>query len=275
MQIHQHDIGLCSWSLGTTTAGEIIDALKAVGLSHVQLGLSPYVEDETTATRDAAAFKAAGITIASGMIGFAGEDYATIDRIRETGGFLPDDLADERIARAIGAAKIGKSAFGITRVSMHAGFLPTGDSPQYAVVMKRLRTVADAFAAEGVELLFETGQETADHLAHFLTDLNRPNVKANFDPANMILYGAGDPISAVRTLGRFIGQVHVKDATPSDRPGETWGEEVPVGSGAVDWTKFLDALKAIDYRGPLVIEREAGATRIADMKAAVDVLQRA
>src|SRR5438552_2926803 len=78
------------------------------------------------------------------------------------------------------------------------------------------------------------GQEPAEELLEFLHELNAPNVHINFDPANMILYGAGDPIAAVRLLGKHIRHVHVKDATASTRPGVEWGEEVPFGTGQVN-----------------------------------------
>ena len=105
----------------------------------------------------------------------------------------------------------------------------------------------------------ETGQETAPELLQFLNDLRCQNVKVNFDPANMILYGAGDPIEAIASLGRHIGHVHVKDATLSDaaraRRGAT---EVPFGTGQVPPKEFLRALDDVGYTGPLAIEREAG-----------------
>src|SRR5207248_798078 len=109
----------------------------------------------------------------------------------------------------------------------------------------------------------------------FLHDLKRPNVAINFDPANMILYGAGEPIAAIKTLGKFIKHVHVKDATGSKKPGEDWGEEVPFGAGHVSPKRFLQALHEVGYTGPLCIEREAGNQRLADVKTAVDALRKA
>ena len=46
-----------------------------------------------------------------------------------------------------------------------------------------------------------------------LTELDHPNVGVNFDPANMILYGMGDPLEAIRVLASSVVQIHVKDAT--------------------------------------------------------------
>ena len=45
-----------------------------------------------------------------------------------------------------------------------------------------------------------------------LDELQSPNIKVNFDPANMLLYDMGDPIRAVELLGPDIRSVHVKDA---------------------------------------------------------------
>jgi sugar phosphate isomerase/epimerase len=89
----------------------------------------------------------------------------------------------------------------------------------------------------------------------------------------MILYGAGEPIAAIKTLGKYIRHVHVKDATASAKPGVEWGEEVPFGTGQVNPKAFLDALHAVGYSGPLCIEREAGNQRLADVKAAVEALK--
>jgi sugar phosphate isomerase/epimerase len=78
----------------------------------------------------------------------------------------------------------------------------------------------------------------------------------NFDPANMILYGSGEPVEALGKVAKYVRSVHCKDATWSDKPGETWGAETPLGQGAVGMENFLAKLKEIGYEGPLTIERE-------------------
>ena len=102
----------------------------------------------------------------------------------------------------------------------------------------------------------------------FLNDLSAPNVGINFDPANMILYGAGDPIAAVATLGRHIRHVHAKDATPSDRPGEKWGEEVPFGKGDVNPAAFLKACARSDIpaRSPSSARRGTAGSRTCSLQ---------
>jgi len=72
----------------------------------------------------------------------------------------------------------------------------------------------------------------------------------------MILYGCGEPIPALKTLGKYVRSIHCKDATWSDQPGKTWGAEVALGKGAVDFAAYLRTLNEIGYTGPLTIERE-------------------
>ena len=121
-------------------------------------------------------------------------------------------------------------------------------------------------------LLLETGQETAADLRRCLEDLNHPALRVNFDPANMILYGKGYPIAAVRTLAPWIKHVHIKDAVQSAVPGK-WGSEVPWGDGEVGSNEFIQTLEEIGYTGALAIEREAGDTRKNDIKLAVNRLE--
>ncbi|MCE9534003.1 MAG: sugar phosphate isomerase/epimerase, partial [Planctomycetes bacterium] len=94
-------------------------------------------------------------------------------------------------------------------------------------------------------------------LRRTLDDLKCPNLKVNFDPANMILYDMDDPLKVLEILAPDIRTVHVKDANRTTVKG-TWGEEVPLGKGQVDIRKFVQTLRKVGYRGPLFIEREVG-----------------
>ena len=89
----------------------------------------------------------------------------------------------------------------------------------------------------------------------------------NFDPANMILYGMGDPIEAIRLLAPRVVQVHAKDALPTETPG-TWGLETPLGQGAVDWAEFMPEVLGIAPAVDVVIEREGGDDRSGDIEIA-------
>jgi sugar phosphate isomerase/epimerase len=275
MKIAGHDIGVCSWSLAPKDTADLIAMLNQTGLAHLQLSIGPLIAHDASARR--AQFdqlRSAGITITAGMIGFAGEDYSTITRIRQTGGYMPDELWTERRELTAMASSICREN-GIKMLSTHIGFVPPSSGEKYNVMVDRVSQIAASMEKDGVALLMETGQEHAPELLQFLNDVRSRNVFVNFDPANMLLYGAGDPLEAIKTLGRHIRHVHVKDAKESDQPGVNWGSEVPFGTGEVPVTDFLNTLHEVGYRGPLVIEREAGATRVADVKFAVDSLRKA
>ena len=275
MNISGHDIGVCSWSIQPKDTAQLVAGVKELGLSHVQLALGPLLMlDDKRKHFELGQLRSAGVTLTGGMIAFPGEDYSSIDAIRRTGGYVPDDQWELRRRMSDQAAALG-AELGLKAVTTHVGFVPHKRQPGYDKMLGRVRDVARDFGGHGIELGMETGQESADELLEFLNDLDAPNVFVNFDPANMILYGAGDPVDAIRTLGRHIRHVHVKDGTTSQKPGEEWGEEVPFGTGDVGPQRFLAALHRIDYRGPLVIEREAGNQRMADVKTAIETLRTA
>ena len=257
-------LAVCSWSLQPTSPQQLIEHLRAIGLSRVQLALDPLRENPAVWGDTAALFKQAGITIVSGMFGTVGEDYTSLESIHRTGGLVPDDTWDENWENAQAIATLAHQ-LGLKLVTFHAGFLPHEESdPEFEKLQHRIRLVADVFAAKGIDLAFETGQEEADTLKLFLEKLGRVNVGVNFDPANMILYDKGNPIAALRTLASWVKQCHIKDANRTQTPG-TWGEEVPSGTGQVDWKQFFAVLREIGFVGHCCIEREAGTQRVVDI----------
>lgn len=260
-------LAVCSWSLQPDTPEALIAQLREIGLSRVQLALDPLRDNPDIWDKTPELFAAAGIEIASGMFGTIGEDYTTLETIRETGGVLPDQHWESNWK---GIKKIAEIAndLSLKLVTFHAGFLPHEESdPNFKKLMNRIEQIAELFFEKNIDLGFETGQETADTLKLFLEKLNRPSVGVNFDPANMILYAKGDPIESLITLSPFLKQCHIKDATTTKEPG-TWGEEVTVGTGEVDWSAFFTSLESLGFEGDFCIEREAGNQRIIDIRTA-------
>ncbi len=262
---------MCSWSLQPPDLQALVARLRGTGLGRVQLALDPLRESPALWRDTARALHSANLALVSGMFGCVGEDYSTLSSIRVTGGIAPDATWAQNLQNIRATVKLAVE-LGLKLVTFHAGFLPDAEAdPAYAKMLDRLTVVAGIFAKERIALALETGQEHAPALAALLEKLDHPNLGVNFDPANMILYGKGDPIVAVRVLGPWIRQVHIKDAKRTPVPG-TWGEEVVVGTGDVDWPNFFATLKQIHYTGNLVIEREAGAQRVADICAAREVV---
>jgi sugar phosphate isomerase/epimerase len=265
-------LAVCSWSLQPADLQDLAAKLRATGIQRAQLALDPLLQSPGLWGEAKTVLANNHITIVSGMFGCVGEDYSTLESIRLTGGIAPDATWKQNQTNIKAAAALA-ARLGQNLVTFHAGFLPHEESdPNFAKMLERLGEVADVFAAVGIALGLETGQETAPVLAALLRRLKRPNVGVNFDPANMILYNKGDPVEALRVLGPWLRQVHIKDATRTKTPG-TWGQEVPVGAGEVDWRLFLATLRELRYAGNLVIEREAGDQRVADIRTAKAVLE--
>jgi len=268
---------VCSWSLRPTSPADLADYVHACGLSSVQLALDPIRSGVWSADETSELLLSHGIRIGSGMMSTCAEDYSTLESIKATGGLRPDAHWEANLRNAEACAAVA-TRFGLPLVTLHAGFLPHDSSdPARDRMIDRLRQVADVFAIHNITLALETGQEDADTLLAALHDVNqslRPvaHIGVNFDPANMILYGMGDPLVALQKLLPHVLQVHIKDALPSATPG-TWGSEVRVGDGAVDWPRFFANLASADRDIPLVIEREAGESRIADVAHAAAFIQ--
>ncbi len=260
-------VSVCTWSLRSGVE-QVAAVLKSLDIGHAHLAVRPALEPDGKAYLEAV--RRQGWTISATMIDFPSEDYSTLESIQATGGVVPDGPWEANRALALGAIGVTKD-LGATFLSLHLGFI---DHAQPALVRKltdRTRLLADAAAKAGIALLLETGQESAADLRHFLETMNHPALTINFDPANMILYGKGTPVEAVRTLAPWIRHVHAKDATRTKTPG-TWGAEVPWGDGEVDPPAFLAALKAVGYAGALAIEREAGDDRAGDIRKAAERL---
>ena len=265
-------LGVCSWSMQPKSLAELLGYLKTIGIQRLQIALEPARNDPKDWENFADQCETAGIHIVSGMFETKGEDYSTLETIKATGGILPDETWTDNWERAQEIAEIA-SGNGINLVTFHAGFLPHEPSdPGFEKMLHRMRLVADVFAAKKIDLALETGQETAQTLKEFLQHLGRTNVGVNFDPANMILYDKGNPIEALRVLGPYLKQCHIKDAKRTKVPG-SWGEEVPTGAGEVDWEEFFRVIEELKFGGYFCIEREAGNQRLADIRAGRDFLQ--
>lgn len=254
---------------------ESLRKVLEVGVNNAQMGRPP---DAWLAPAKAAELKGmiarSGITITTVFCGFDGESYADIPTVRATVGFVPKATRAARLQKARQIADFAK-ALGVQNVAAHVGFVPEDPAdPDYADIVRTVGDFADYLAAQGQNLCLETGQETGECLLRFINDLDRANVKVNFDPANMILYGSGEPIPALKLVGSYVAGVHCKDGIwPTE--ANKLGTEVPLGQGKVNIPLFIQTLADIGYRGPLTIEREiTGEQQKQDIVAARQLLER-
>jgi sugar phosphate isomerase/epimerase len=250
------------WPIGVFTSvdaglGVKLEVAHELGIPTIQLH-APHQETRTQANADRflARLRELNITLTCVFGGFEGESYADIPTVSRTVGLVPRETRAARVKEMKEIADFAK-LLGCRCVALHLGFVPHDVAdPLYAEVIDVARDICDHCQANGQALHLETGQETADGLVKFIEDVKRDNLFINFDPANMILYGTGEPIEALRKVGKYVRSIHCKDGKWAKNPGQEWGQEVPLGDGDVGMENYLRTLKEIGYEGPLTIERE-------------------
>lgn len=250
------------WPIGVFASidaglGVKLEVARELGVPTIQLHAPARA---TRTAEQAKAFlgrlKDAGITLTAVFGGFEGESYADIPTVERTVGLVPPATRAARTKEMKEIADFAK-LLGCPVVALHLGFVPHDSShPLYPEVIGVARDLCDHCRGNGQALHLETGQEPADALLRFIGDVERDNLFINFDPANMILYGSGEPIAALKKVGRYVRSVHCKDGTWAKNPGQEWGAEVPLGEGDVGIENYLRTLAEVGYTGPLTIERE-------------------
>jgi len=233
--------------------------VRSLGVRCGQLGL-PGDMNLTAAAAAAwrSALRRAEFTLVTVFAAYTGENYADIPSVRRTVGFIPSRTRAAREKRTLEVSDFA-ARLGAPGIACHIGFVPPdrGD-PGYQAVRDVVQRVCDHAAGHSQTFALETGQEPAGVLLQFIQDVSRPNLRVNFDPANLVLYGTGDPIEALRELAPYVASVHAKDGDwpPRDVPGSL-GKERPLGQGSVGIERWVRTLAEIGFTGPLNVEREA------------------
>jgi sugar phosphate isomerase/epimerase len=276
MQIlRRMEIGVMFWPAGDALA--TVRAQKEFGVRCGQLAIPGDADLKGWASDWKKALADEDFTLVTLFATFKGEDYADIPTVQRTVGFIPPATRAEREARILEISDLA-AQLGVPSIATHVGCVPDSSRDgDYMAVRDMVRRVCDHAAKHGQTFALETGQEGADTLLDFFIEVNRENLRINFDPANMVLYGSGDPIHALSVLQAHVVTVHCKDGDwpPKGVPGAL-GTERPLGQGAVGMERFIAKLKQIHYAGPLCIEREIPdqAERARDVRMAVGLLQK-
>jgi sugar phosphate isomerase/epimerase len=250
------------WPIGVFTSvdaglGVKLEVAAELGVPTIQLH-APAKQTRTkdNADRFLARLAQYNIQLTAVFGGFEGESYADIPTVSRTVGLVPSETRASRTQEMKEIADFAR-LLGCDVVALHLGFIPHDSSDSlYAEVLQVTREVCDHCQSNNQQLNLETGQESADGLLKFIRDVERDNLFVNFDPANMILYGTGEPIEALKAIGGYVRSVHCKDAKWAANPGAEWGQEVPLGDGDVGMEAYLRTLDELGYTGPLTIERE-------------------
>lgn len=250
------------WPIGVFASvdaglGVAWDVISRLRVPTIQLHAPhPDKRDPDSAHSFNAQLREMGVRCTAVFGGFEDESYADIPTVVRTVGLVPEATRQSRLKEMFQISDFA-SWLGCDTVALHLGFIPHDSAADgYEDIVDVTAKLCDHCDNHGQFLHLETGQETAEGLLQFIHQVGRANLKVNFDPANMILYGTGEPIETLRKVGQHVRSVHCKDAKWSDKPGQTWGAEVPLGQGDVGMEDYLKTLQQIGYEGPLTIERE-------------------
>lgn len=177
-------------------------------------------------------------------------------------------------------------------VTTHIGVVPADPNhDRYKIMQEACFQLAEYADSMNAHFAIETGPETSIVLKEFLDTLNSTGVAVNLDPANLRMVTGDDPVQAVYNLKKYIVHTHAKDGNkladsnpeyvyrvvhpiPEEVRKVRYYEEVPLGTGQVDFPAYLKALEDIGYRGFLTIEREVGGNPAADIQTAYEFLKK-
>ena len=177
-------------------------------------------------------------------------------------------------------------------VTTHIGVVPADSNHErYKIMQEACFELANYADSVDAHFAIETGPETSDVLKGFLDSLGSTGVAVNLDPANFKMVTGDDPVKAVYNLKKYIVHTHAKDGIkllesnpefiyqvvhpiPSEIAAMKFFEEVPLGTGSVDFPAYLKALEEIGYKGFLTIEREVGEDPEKDIRTAFDFLRK-
>ena len=249
-----------------------LEEIRALGVRCGQMGIPGSMELTDAAAK---AWKS-DLVLVTIFAAYVGEDYTDIPAVRRTVGLIPERTREAREGRTYEVSDFA-AKLGVNSIAGHIGFIPEDPADaDYVDVRASVRRICDHAARHGQTFALETGQEPADVLLRFIEDTGRPNLRINFDPANMILYGSGDPIEALRLLGPLVVSVHCKDGDwpPRELPGAL-GRERPLGEGLVGIERYVRTLAAIGFQGPINVERETEnqQERLRDMALGITLLR--
>ena len=145
---------------------------------------------------------------------------------------------------------------GVSTVVTHTGFVPDDPyHPTRIAIVNELQAFCRELDERGQRFAFETGEELPLTLSMLINEIGLDNVGVNFDPANFIINGRGNPNDAMELLGSRIFGMHAKDGVPPQF-GDVAGKQMQIGEGRVNFRRLIEQLKEYGYEGNIVIEHE-------------------
>lgn len=231
---------------------------------------SLYTDENATKVKDAV--RQSGMEISALWAGWSGPAVWDFYNGPDTLGLVPKAFRGIRLMELYAASDFAEK-INVTDVITHVGYIPeTPNHEDFHGTVAVLRSLAGYMKNKKQYFLFETGQETPVTLLRTIEEIGTGNLGINFDSANLLAYGKGNPIDAARMFGKYIRNTHIKDGKYPVN-GKELGVEAAPGEGDVNYPELIKVLKEIGYNGCLTIEREiSGEQQTKDIMKARDML---
>ena len=172
-------------------------------------------------------------------------------------GLVPRENRPARIERLKQGIEFCKAA-GIPAVHAHFGFIPEDPADiLYKEFISTMKPIGEYALKQGINIFFETGQETPVTLLRAITDIGTGNLFVNYDTANLVMYGKANPLDGLKVIGKYVRALHAKDGLYPVNPQEL-GKEVPIPTGEVNFPAIVSFLRNIGFNGHITIEYELG-----------------
>ena len=232
-----------------------LDIVRKLGFPTCQLGIAEY--SPQLAGKLAATLQKYRITPTCLICMGPGKYVWNFIAGPSTIGLVPRKERQPRVERLMKGIDFCKAA-GIPAVHAHFGFIPENPANiLYKEFIETMKPIGEYALNHGIDVYFETGQETPVTLLRAITDIGTGNLYVNYDTANLVMYGKANPLDGLKVIGKYVKALHAKDGLYPVNPMEL-GKEVPIPTGEVDFPKVLSFLNDLGFRGHVTIEYELG-----------------
>jgi L-ribulose-5-phosphate 3-epimerase len=146
-------------------------------------------------------------------------------------------------------AKLGLNLM-VTAVGGHAG-----KEENKSAFMNHIFDLADYAARRNVFLALEVHGDIMGSgrvSLPLIREINRANVRINYDTANCVYYGGVQAVDDIRAVVPYLAHIHLKDT----RGGKGVWDFPAVGEGKVDFSRIVKILREEGYTNPLSVEIE-------------------
>jgi L-ribulose-5-phosphate 3-epimerase len=120
-------------------------------------------------------------------------------------------------------------------------------------IRKLIPMAQDLKVIIGVEEVWNKFLLSPLEFVRYIDEFSSPWIRAYFDVGNVVIFGY--PQDWIRTLGKRIVKLHIKDFKFQKREVAEW---VPLREGEINWPEVYKALAEIGYTGSATVELDGG-----------------